>query len=167
MFLLPFHCNKIKSKPIRRRVKCQLYFVPERPPSLFLSPRAFRGLPASRPADGWKQSSVSYEPRPATHATTLLRRVHPPLRPCSPSLATRVGLSLTRMILTGHITSAQPSSRKPQKKKRKKKPAKEKTIRPKKDSQQKVSSNQENDHPAKKKTIRPKKASQPRKKRTC
>ena len=28
--MVPFHCKKIKSKPIRRRVKCQLYFVPER-----------------------------------------------------------------------------------------------------------------------------------------
>ena len=30
VFLVPFHCKKIKYKPIRRRVKCQLYFVPER-----------------------------------------------------------------------------------------------------------------------------------------
>ena len=30
VFLVPFHCKKIKLKPTRRRAKCQLYFVPER-----------------------------------------------------------------------------------------------------------------------------------------
>lgn len=30
VILVPFHCKKIKSKPIRKRAKCQLYFVPDR-----------------------------------------------------------------------------------------------------------------------------------------